>query len=125
MFEHTWQAYLAVLSFTMEQTDDNSISNLCLQGFIHAVRISGHYQLHDVRDLFVSSLAKFTQVDPKREIRSKHIDCMRALISLAIKDGEILRDSWRHVLDCISKIDSMRALGLGEVNLGICIIWKL
>lgn len=40
---------------------------------------------------------------------------MRGLLSLAIKDGEILRDSWWHVLDCISKIDSMRVFGLGEV----------
>ena len=30
MFENTWQAYLAVFSFVMEQTEDPLIANLCL-----------------------------------------------------------------------------------------------
>ena len=50
-----------------------------------------------------------------REIRIKNINCIRGLLNLAIKDGEILRDSWKHVLDCISKIDSMRVIGLGDM----------
>ena len=115
VFENTWQAYLAVFSFVMEQTEDPNIAGLCLQGFIHAIRISGHYQIQDVRDLFVSSLSKFTQVNATREIRIKNINCIRGLLNLAIKDGEILRDSWKHVLDCISKIDSMRVIGLGDM----------
>lgn len=30
LFEKTYGAFLAVLSFTMEQTEDNMIANLCL-----------------------------------------------------------------------------------------------
>lgn len=63
----------------------------------------------------MSSLSKFTQVNATREIRIKNINCIRGLLNLAIKDGEILRDSWKHVLDCISKIDSMRVIGLGDM----------
>lgn len=72
--------------------------------------------MHDVRDLLVSSLAKFSQVKTDKEIRLKNINCIRGLLNLAVKDGEILRDSWKHVLDCVSKIDSLRVLGLGEVT---------
>ena len=46
----------------------------------------------------------------------KNINCIRGLLTLAVKDGEVLRDSWKHVLDCVSKIDSMRVLGLGEMT---------
>jgi brefeldin A-inhibited guanine nucleotide-exchange protein len=61
-------------------------------------------------------LSKFTLVNAQREIRVKNINCIRGLLNLAIKDGEILGDSWKHVLECLSKIDSMRALGLGETT---------
>ena len=35
---------------------------------------------------------------------------------MAIHDGDVLRDSWQFVLECISKIDHMRTLGLGDLT---------
>lgn len=63
----------------------------------------------------MSSLSKFTQVSASREIKEKNINCIRELLNLAIHDGDCLRDSWSYVLDCISKIDHMRVLGLGDL----------
>jgi brefeldin A-inhibited guanine nucleotide-exchange protein len=105
MFENTWSANLAVLSVVLDETEDSAIADLCLQGFIHAIRISGHYEIHEVRNAFVSSLSKFTQVSASREIKEKNINCIRELLNLAIHDGDCLMDSWSYVLECISKID--------------------
>ena len=115
LFENTWSANLAVFSVVLDETEDQNIADLCLQGFIHAIRISGHYEIHEVRNAFVSSLSKFTQVSASREIKQKNINCIRELLNLAIHDGECLRDSWYYVLDCLSKIDQMRVLGLGDL----------
>lgn len=60
MFENTWSANLAVFSVVLDETEDPIIADLCLQGFMHAIRISGHFEIHDVRNAFVSSLSKFT-----------------------------------------------------------------
>jgi brefeldin A-inhibited guanine nucleotide-exchange protein len=57
------------------------------------------------RDAFVSSLSKFTSLSTVKEIKDKNIDCVKALLNLAKFDGNILRNSWYYVLDCISKID--------------------
>jgi brefeldin A-inhibited guanine nucleotide-exchange protein len=83
---------------------------------MHAIRISGHFEIHDVRNAFVSSLSKFTQVSANKEIKQKNINCIRELLNLALHDGDCLRDSWSYVLDCISKIDHMRVLGLGDLT---------
>lgn len=36
---------------------------------MHAIRISGHFEINDVRNAFVSSLNKFTQVDAYKELK--------------------------------------------------------
>lgn len=116
MFENTWSANLAVFSVVLDETEDPLVADLCLQGFMHAIRISGHFEIHEVRNAFVSSLSKFTLVSASKELKQKNISCIRELLNLAIHDGDCLRDSWSYVLDCISKIDHMRVLGLGDLT---------
>ena len=60
MFEATWSANLAVFSVLLEESDDRQITELCIEGFTHAIKIAGFYNMHTERDAFVSSLSKFT-----------------------------------------------------------------
>lgn len=113
MFENTWSANLAVFSVLLEETDDPKITELCIEGFMHAIKISGFYNMNTERDAFVSSLSKFTQVSAIKEIKEKNIECIRALLNLATYEGNYLKNSWYYVLDCISKIDYMQVLGTG------------
>ncbi len=43
MFENTWSANLAVFSVLLEETDDQKISELCIEGFMHAIKVTGFY----------------------------------------------------------------------------------
>lgn len=118
MFENTWSANLAVFSVLLEESEDTRITELCIEGFMHAIKISGFYSMNTERDAFVSSLSKFTQmifsgVGAIREIKEKNLECIRALLNLATYEGNYLRSSWYYVLDCISKIDYMYVLGTG------------
>ena len=76
MFEDTWSANLAVFSVLLEESEDPKITSLCIEGFIHAIKISGLYRMDTERDAFVSSLAKFTQVNTIKEIKQKNLDCI-------------------------------------------------
>jgi len=113
MFEATWSANLAVFSVLLEESDDIKITDLCIEGFTHAIKIAGFYNMNTERDAFVSSLSKFTQVSAIKEIKEKNIECIRALLNLATYEGNYLSGSWYYVLDCISKIDYMHVLGTG------------
>lgn len=121
MFENTWSANLAVFSVLLEESDDTRITELCIEGFMHAIKISGFYSMNTERDAFVSSLSKFTQIITSssaavREIKEKNLECIRALLNLATYEGNYLRSSWYYVLDCISKIDYMHVLGTGAIK---------
>lgn len=60
MFENTWSANLAVFSVLLEESEDPRITELCIEGFMHAIKIAGYYSMDTERDAFVSSLQKFT-----------------------------------------------------------------
>lgn len=70
----------------------------------------------EARGPLVTSLAKLTEVSAKEVIKPKNISCIRALLALALHDGDCLRDCWRQVLQCVSRIDHLRALGLGDLT---------
>lgn len=97
MFENTWSANLAVFSVLLEESDDQRITELCIEGFMHAIKISGFYNMDVERDAFVSSLQKFTQITisvgagPVKEIKPKNLECIRALLNLATYEGNYLR----------------------------------
>ena len=116
MFENTWHANIAVFSVVLDETEDQLVADLCLQGFMHAIRISGYFEISTARNAFVSSLSKFTVVSTNKEIKPKNISCIRELLSLSINNGDCLRDSWSYVLECISRIDHLRVLGLGDLT---------
>lgn len=118
LFENIWSANLAVFSVLLEESDDPRITELCIEGFMHAIKIAGFYNMNTERDAFVSSLSKFTQIIIStsgivKEIREKNLECIRTLLSLATYEGNYLRSSWYYVLDCMSKIDYMHVLGTG------------
>lgn len=85
----------------------------CLEGFVFSIRICGSYVLETQRDAFVSALVKFTSLHTLREIKDKNIECVKTLLQVATLDGNILKGSWLHVLECISRIDYMHVIGTG------------
>lgn len=76
MFETTWSAILVTLSVILEETNDDHISGLCIEGFIHSVKISGYYNMKTERDAFVSSFTKFTLVTNERKMKPKNVMCI-------------------------------------------------
>jgi brefeldin A-inhibited guanine nucleotide-exchange protein len=68
--------------------------------------------MDEVRNSFVSSLSKLTNISDTKELKQKNLNCIRELINLAVNNGDCLRDSWIYVLECISTIDHMRVLGV-------------
>lgn len=73
LFENTWTPNLVTFSRILEETTEEDIAGICIEGFAHSIKICGYYNMTTERAAFVSSLAKFTQVTSDRRIQSKHI----------------------------------------------------
>ncbi|OWZ09970.1 LOW QUALITY PROTEIN: Brefeldin A-inhibited guanine nucleotide-exchange protein [Phytophthora megakarya] len=118
MFETLWAPLLAACSVTFESSESAEAIQLCLDSFRHAVHLSARLGMPAERDAFVTVLAKFTALHTtnSRLMRSKNMEAIKALISISVKEGNYLGDSWHDVLQAISQLARIQthAQGLHE-----------
>nr|XP_028965675.1 brefeldin A-inhibited guanine nucleotide-exchange protein 1 isoform X3 [Malus domestica] len=113
MVEVCWGPMLAAFSVTLDQSDDRLATSQCLQGFRHAVHVTALMGMQTQRDAFVTSVAKFTYLHNAADMRQKNVDAVKAIISIAIEDGNHLQEAWEHILTCLSRIEHLQLLGEG------------
>jgi brefeldin A-inhibited guanine nucleotide-exchange protein len=113
MFEVVWAPMIGVFSQILEMTDDIETTSLCLEGFQAAIRIACRLDVNTARDTYVNSLAKFTTLESVKEMRAKHLDAIKMLISVALNDGDYLFESWGQILRCISHLSRLQLFGSG------------
>ena len=116
MFDVTWGPLIGTLSQILETTDEQGIINLCLNGFVYAVRISAHSDMSLARDTFINALTKFTTLGSIKEMKFKNIESIQTLLSIAIMDGEHLGESWGPVLQCISHLARLQTFATGGAD---------
>jgi hypothetical protein len=113
MFDVTWGPLIGTLSQVLESSSNEASIALCLSGFVYSIRISSHGGMSLARNTFVNSLAKFTTLGSIKEMKSKNIECIRTLLSIAIIDGEYLGESWSPILQCISQLGRLQLFASG------------
>ena len=113
MFDVTWGPLIGALSQILELSNDDSSVALCLNGFVYSVRIAMHTGLSLARSTFITTLAKFTALGSIKEMKSKNIESIRTLLSIAVMDGEYLNDCWISILQCISQLGRLQLFASG------------
>lgn len=113
MVEVCWGPMLAAFSVTLDQSDDRLATSQCVQGFQYAVHVTAVMGLQTQRDAFVTSVAKFTYLHCAADIKQKNVEAVKAIISIAIEDGNYLQEAWEHILTCLSRIEHLQLLGEG------------
>ena len=113
MFEVAWIPFLAGLSGPLQGTDDLEIVELCLDGFKSAIRIVCFFDLELERNAFVTTLTKFTFLNNLGEMKTKNMEAIKALLDVAVTDGNNLKGSWREVLTCVSQLEHMQLISSG------------
>ena len=101
MFESIWCALMATLSVAFEEAGDSlgtsaqikdkngdfswalELSNVCLEGFAGAVRISCLFHITTAREAFIMSLAGLTGLPNAAGMKPKNFAALRTLIDLA------------------------------------------
>lgn len=113
MVEVCWGPMLAAFSVTLDQSDDKASTSQSLQGIRHAVHVNAVMGMQTQRDAFVTTVAKFTYLHCAADIKQKNVDAVKAIISIAIEDGNYLQEAWEHVLTCLSRFEHLQLLGEG------------
>lgn len=118
MFKLCWTPFLAAFSIGLQDSDDSTsdIPQLCLDGIRCAIRIACIFHMELERDAFVQALARFTLLTANSmitEMKSKNINSIKTLISVAQTDGNYLGKSWLEILKCISQLELAQLVGTG------------
>ncbi|KAL0309160.1 UNVERIFIED_CONTAM: Brefeldin A-inhibited guanine nucleotide-exchange protein 2 [Sesamum radiatum] len=113
MIEACWAPMLAAFSLLLDQSDDEVIIALCLEGFRNAVHVTATMSMKTHRDAFVTSLAKFTSLHSPADIRQKSIDAIKVIVTIADENGNYLQEAWEHILTCISRFEHLHILHEG------------
>ena len=113
MFEVAWIPVLAGISGPLQQTDDMEIVELCLDGFKNAIRIVCFFDLELERNAFVTTLGKFTFLNNLGEMKAKNMEAIKALLDVAVNEGNNLKGSWHEVLSCVSQLEHMQLISSG------------
>ncbi|GAB6029023.1 Brefeldin A-inhibited guanine nucleotide-exchange protein 1 [Chamberlinius hualienensis] len=116
MFKMAWTPFLAAFSVGLQDCDDPEIASLCLEGIRCAIRIACIFHMTMERDAYVQALARFTLLtanSPITEMKTKNIDTIKTLITVAHTDGNYLGKSWLEILKCISQLELAQLIGTG------------
>ncbi|CAM8941877.1 unnamed protein product [Rhodiola kirilowii] len=113
MVEVCWGPMLAAFSVTLDQSDDRVATSQCLLGFRYAVHVTAVMVMQTQRDAFVTTVAKFTFLHCVADMKQKNVDAVKAMMSIAIEDGNYLQEAWEHVLTCLSRFEHLQLLGEG------------
>ena len=119
MFKLAWTPFLAAFSIGLQDSDDNKVIDLCLNGIRCAIRIGCIFHLELERDAYVQALARFTLLtatSPITEMKAKNVECIKTLITIAHTDGNYLGKSWYEILKCISQLELAQSIGVNLVN---------
>jgi brefeldin A-inhibited guanine nucleotide-exchange protein len=113
MFNVTWMSFLSGLSAPMQDTQNIQTIRLCMEGLKLSIRISCAFDLETPRVAFVTALAKFTNLGNVREMMPKNFEALKALLDVALTEGNHLQGSWRDILTCVSQLDRLQLLSDG------------
>lgn len=93
MFEIAWGPMLAAFSVLLEDSNDDEVIALCLEGFKHAIRVSCTFFMEVERNAFITALAKFTNLTNVREIKQKNVEIIKTIIELAKTEANYIQVS--------------------------------
>jgi brefeldin A-inhibited guanine nucleotide-exchange protein len=113
MFSIAWMSILAAFSGPMQSSDDFEVISLCVEGFKLSIRIVCLFDLELARDAFVTTLSKFTLLSNLSEMKAKHVEAIKALLDVALSEGNQLKSSWKDILSCISQLERFQLISSG------------
>ncbi|GJP85932.1 hypothetical protein CLOP_g16023 [Closterium sp. NIES-67] len=83
MVDVVWAPMLAAFSVPLETTEEETVTEQCLEGFRYAVHVTAVIGMQMQRDAFVTSLAKFTSLHSAADIKQKNVDAIKAVAAAA------------------------------------------
>ena len=113
MFDVTWMSFFSALSSQMQKTHNIEINKLCLDGMKMATKIACLFDLSTPRVAFINAIKNTTNLNNPHEIHAKNVEALKVLLELGQTEGNLLNESWKDILMCISQLDRLQLISGG------------
>jgi brefeldin A-inhibited guanine nucleotide-exchange protein len=113
MFDITWMSFFSALSSQMQKTHNLEVNKLCLEGMKLATKIACFFDLPTPREAFISALKNTSNLNNPQEMLSKNVEALKVILELGQTEGNLLKESWKDVLMCISQLDRLQLISGG------------
>ncbi|KAI9163786.1 Protein transport protein SEC7 [Paramyrothecium foliicola] len=113
MFDVTWMSFFSALSSQMQKAHNIEVNKLCLEGMKMATKIACFFELSTPREAFISALRNTTNLNNPQEMLAKNIEALKVILDLGQTEGNVLRESWKDILMCISQLDRLQLISGG------------
>uniref|UniRef100_A0A2R5LB52 Putative pattern-formation protein/guanine nucleotide exchange factor n=1 Tax=Ornithodoros turicata TaxID=34597 RepID=A0A2R5LB52_9ACAR len=120
LFTLVWSAAVSTLSFVLDKAAPESmVLNKAIAGYRKCASIAAHYAMSDVFDHLIISLCKFTALTSTEAPESipaalgnsqKAQLAAKTVFTMAHRHGDILRDGWKNLIDCMLRLYLARLL---------------
>jgi brefeldin A-inhibited guanine nucleotide-exchange protein len=97
----------------MQHAHNIEIIKLCMEGMKLAIRIACLFDLETPREAFISALRNATNLNNPTEMMAKNVEALKVLLEIAQTEGNLLKESWRDILMCISQLDRLQLISDG------------
>jgi brefeldin A-inhibited guanine nucleotide-exchange protein len=114
MFDIVWPPVIGVLSQLLEMFDDAVMVQMCLTGIKCCIQFACRLDFPVARNTFINALTKFTTLDAVKEMRSKHVACIKLMMDIALSEGDFLEESWLQVLQTVSRLARLQLFASGS-----------
>ncbi|CAI4213120.1 unnamed protein product [Parascedosporium putredinis] len=92
MFDVTWMSYFSALSSQMQKTHNLEVNKLLA---------------------FINAIKNTTNLNNPHEIHAKNVEALKVLLDLGQTEGNVLNESWKDILMCISQLDRLQLISGG------------
>lgn len=110
MFDVTWMSFFSALSSQIQKSHNIEVNKLCLEGMKLATRIACLFELSTPREAFISALRNTTNLNNPQDMQAKNIEALKVILDLGQTEGNLLRESWKDILMCISQLDRLQLI---------------
>ena len=110
IFSASCYAVLATFSVVIETSENRAHLSECFDGYQACIQLAAHLDMNTECEAFVNSLYRFTLLGTLKPIRMKNVEAMKLLLELGNNEGNMLRASWKAVIQCCSEIDILHSM---------------
>lgn len=113
MFDVTWMSIFSALSGQIQKAHNIEVNKLCLEGMKLATKIACTFDLSTPREAFMSALKNATNLNNPQDMQAKNIEALKVILELGQTEGNVLKESWKDILLCISQLDRLQLISGG------------